>query len=583
MDEEEQPKKGMFGKFGLLIFLSELGFIIIFGCLVDYGWDATAPSLRTQFLEEPLPDRATAGAEAAPPSNLTRSLRASFQVAPELTKDRVPEERYYSMFQDIHVMVFVGFGFLMTFLRKYGYGAIGFNFLLAAYVLQWASIMRGFFRLSENHYRIRLDLVSLISADFTAATILITLGVVLGKLSTVQYIMMVLIETVLVTLNEWIIIDLFHIKDVGGSIAIHLFGAYFGLALAKTIHDRAWTDEEFNRLKYGTHYNDLFSLVGAVFLWMFWPSFNAALALEDGKYRAIYNTYFAMSASCLGAFMISSLANRSEKFSLEIVQNATLAGGVIVGSICDLYLYPWGAIICGFCAGIISALGFRFVSPILERKVGIHDTCGVHNLHAMPSFAGSLISAIVVGCASKQVYGSEYYTHFPKHAPPADTVEYAELKRILPDLEPGLGWTPAIQAGYQMAAMGVTLGIALVGGILTGLILRLPIWDRQESHEVFDDARHWELPQKMNKEQERKLRTRLGSIDILSTGLEAGARTPFGMQIPMNIRTVRETNGSVRDENASMNGGHDGPYANPRYSRKASERSDNLDDEDHDD
>jgi hypothetical protein len=26
----------------------------------------------------------------------------------------------YSMFQDIHIMIFIGFGFLMTFLKKYG-------------------------------------------------------------------------------------------------------------------------------------------------------------------------------------------------------------------------------------------------------------------------------------------------------------------------------------------------------------------------------------------------------------------------------------------------------------------------------
>ena len=40
-------------------------------------------------------------------------------------------------------MMFIGFGFLMTFLKKYGYGSIGFNFLLAAFVLQWAMLMRG--------------------------------------------------------------------------------------------------------------------------------------------------------------------------------------------------------------------------------------------------------------------------------------------------------------------------------------------------------------------------------------------------------------------------------------------------------
>lgn len=48
-------------------------------------------------------------------------------------------------FQDVHVMIFVGFGFLMTFLKRYGFGAVGFNFLLAAFGIQWALLMQGWF------------------------------------------------------------------------------------------------------------------------------------------------------------------------------------------------------------------------------------------------------------------------------------------------------------------------------------------------------------------------------------------------------------------------------------------------------
>ena len=53
------------------------------------------------------------------------------------------------MFQDVHVMIFVGFGFLMTFLRRYGYSSIGFNLLLAALVLQWGTLTTGLFGFIE--------------------------------------------------------------------------------------------------------------------------------------------------------------------------------------------------------------------------------------------------------------------------------------------------------------------------------------------------------------------------------------------------------------------------------------------------
>ena len=47
-------------------------------------------------------------------------------------------------------MMFIGFGFLMTFLKKYGYSAVGLNFLIAAIVLQWATLCQGFFHAVDH-------------------------------------------------------------------------------------------------------------------------------------------------------------------------------------------------------------------------------------------------------------------------------------------------------------------------------------------------------------------------------------------------------------------------------------------------
>ena len=44
---------------------------------------------------------------------------------------------------DVHSMMFIGFGFLMTFLKRYGYSSVGYNFLVAAFVLEWALLVRG--------------------------------------------------------------------------------------------------------------------------------------------------------------------------------------------------------------------------------------------------------------------------------------------------------------------------------------------------------------------------------------------------------------------------------------------------------
>ena len=46
------------------------------------------------------------------------------------------------------------------------------------------------------------------------------------------------------------------------------------------------------------------------------------------------------------------------------VQNAVLAGGVAVGTTANMLIHPWGAILLGTLAGIISVCGFYYVQVI---------------------------------------------------------------------------------------------------------------------------------------------------------------------------------------------------------------------------
>jgi ammonium transporter Rh len=43
---------------------------------------------------------------------------------------------------------------------------------------------------------------------------------------------------------------------------------------------------------------------------------------------------------------------------MELILNATLAGGVAVGSASDLITTPYAALIVGYFGGVLSAFGF---------------------------------------------------------------------------------------------------------------------------------------------------------------------------------------------------------------------------------
>lgn len=49
--------------------------------------------------------------------------------------------------------------------------------------------------------------------------------------------------------------------------------------------------------------------------------------------------------------------------SLQVhIQNATLAGGVAVGTCADMAIHPYVSMIIGSIAGMVSVLGFKFLT-----------------------------------------------------------------------------------------------------------------------------------------------------------------------------------------------------------------------------
>ena len=384
----------------------------------------------------------------------------------------------FGLFQNVQVMIFVGFGFLMTFMRRYGWGATGFTMLYALVAAQFCIILSGLFHHIHDQVplstKIKLDVYSLMNSEFCAGAVLITFGGVIGKISPLQMLVVTLVESVFYAFNETMVYETIGAVDAGGTTAIHAFGAYFGLALSLAIGNPGSGPDT-------SHKNGLFAMIGTLFLWMYWPSFNAGLTTGAEQQRAIVNTVLSIGSSALAAFL-ASRALRGGKFEMEDVQNATLAGGVAMGASCTMRISPTGALLLGWVAGVLSTNGFRFGSDLL-RSMGICDTCGIHNLHGMPAVLGGVTSALVASMANEEKYESQagLAAVFPGMAPCSEGVEGP------------CGRTASGQASMQLAALACSVCCGIVGGLLTGGLVRLPWFEPLKNEACWEDSESWNI------------------------------------------------------------------------------------------
>lgn len=409
-------------------------------------------------------------------------------------------KRHITGFEETHVMIFIGFAYLMTFLKKYCYSATGYNLLLAALIIQWSLLCQGFFHMKDG--KILISLKQLLEADIMSATVLITFGALLGLASGTQLLFIAVVEAAVGCVNLYISEEIYKISDIGGSIGIHTYGAYFGLGVSAALRLKKSSSEpavpsvatiqspkENIRLDGPSYTSDVTAMLGTIFLWIYWPSFNSGLASNEvERQRAIVNTYLSLASCTVATFMLSAaVSHKPGKLDMVHIQNSTLAGGVAVGAVANMFITPGGAIAIGMGAAFISVLGYRYLTPKLE-KIGIQDTCGVNNLHGMPGIYSGLLSALFAGLATVEIYGIEMGNIFPATSSIADEIAGQVNSSAAGPRSVGM------QAAYQLIALATTLGLALGSGIISGLIARTKIFSPLDVKQRYDDEMNWELP-----------------------------------------------------------------------------------------
>jgi ammonium transporter Rh len=317
---------------------------------------------------------------------LMSTLSFAQEVASEQSTATIMNDQRYNRAIHIMVMLLLGFGFLMVFVRKYGRSALTATFLLVSTALPLYFLIKNTGITGVENGEIQ----KLILAEFGAASLLIAAGAVLGRLKMPQYILLGLLFVPCYAFNEWVVlggglnlIPAASVVDVGGSIVIHAFGAIFGLGVALTMT----TKQEMDTTIESDATSDRYSMLGSMALWIFWPSFCAALVTPAEMPHTVVNVIFALCGSTLATYIFS--ISLRKKVSIADIANAALAGGVAIGSACVAASHTEAAII-GIMAGGVSTMGFAMIQSRQQKWMKIIDTCGVTNLHGIPGLMGGL-------------------------------------------------------------------------------------------------------------------------------------------------------------------------------------------------
>ena len=171
---------------------------------------------------------------------------------------------WYDLLIDINTFTLIGFGFSMTYLRKYGFTSLSSTLLIISYSIPfglYASEIIDYFFIGKTGIEGRISGYGLSRGIYSSITVLISFGVILGRINPSQILCMLILEIIFWTTNLYINEQIWGLHDRGNSINIHLFATYFGLAISWIIEPPIKDND-----KKSMYHSDIFSLFGTLFL-----------------------------------------------------------------------------------------------------------------------------------------------------------------------------------------------------------------------------------------------------------------------------------------------------------------------------
>ena len=178
-------------------------------------------------------------------------------------------------------------------------------------------------------------------------------------------------------------------QDFAGSTVVHLQGAVVALVATIMLKPRIGKYNRDGSSNLIPGHNQVYSVLGVLFLWIGWFGFNAGstLGTSDGFFGYVaMTTNLATAAGAVAALAISWIV--MGKADIPSMLNGVLAALVAITASCA-FVDPWAAVVIGAISGILT-----FYTAIWFDRKGIDDPIFAFSVHGVAGIWGTLSNGL---------------------------------------------------------------------------------------------------------------------------------------------------------------------------------------------